>query len=191
MTVPTCNETRNRPDLSAAWAKIDALDLEPVVFKLMHPDPGEPGLMLADADQAVDLYRCFLKLCVLRPEVSLVPTRAIDRVWHAHLLDTAKYRTDCHQVFGRILDHFPYAGLRGEADEAAWSRDFIRTRQLFREQFDLELDGEPTASVCRVHDDGSDCCVTGVTSAAKASNTADPDLRPRPVRTTADPQERR
>ena len=39
----------------------DALDLEPIVFKLMYPEPGEKGLSLAEADQAVALYRCFLK----------------------------------------------------------------------------------------------------------------------------------
>ncbi len=144
----------------------------------MHPEPGETGLTLADADQAVGLYRCFSKLCVHRHDASLVPTRLIDRVWHAHLLDTAKYRADCQQVFGRVLDHFPYAGLLGEADEAAWLRDFARTRQLFLEHFGVDLAGEPTASVCHVHDDGSDCCVPA------ASITTDPlaDARPRPIR---------
>src|SRR5580658_6317536 len=98
---------------SAVLAEVDLLDLEPVVFKLVRPDPEERGLTLAEADQDIGLYRCFLKLCVLYPGVSVVPTRAIDRVWHAHMLDTAKYRADCQLVFGRFLDHFPYAGLRG------------------------------------------------------------------------------
>ena len=102
------------------------LDLDPIVYKLMHPDPGEPPLSLAEADQAVALYRCFLKLCLLCPGSAIVPTRQLDQVWHTHMLDTAKYRADCDHVFGRFMDHFPYAGLRGDADRRAWRADFAR-----------------------------------------------------------------
>jgi hypothetical protein len=77
---------------------VDALDLEPVVYKLMHPEPGETGLSLAQADRDVALYRCFLKLCVLYPDTTIVPTRQLDHVWHTHMLDTAKYQADCEQV---------------------------------------------------------------------------------------------
>ncbi len=93
--------------MTGACGRVDELDLEPVVYKLMHPDPGESGLTLAEADRDVAIYRRFLKLCVLRSGASIVPTQAIDRVWHAHMLDTAKYRADCELVLGRFLDHFP------------------------------------------------------------------------------------
>lgn len=139
--------------------RVDALDLEPIVYKLMHPEPGENGLSLAEADRDAALYRCFLKLCVLHPAESIVPTRQIDRVWHTHMLDTAKYRADCEEVFGHFLDHFPYAGQRGEDDRRAWRQDFALTRQLFREYFGAEIGPQPAASACRNHGDGSDCCV--------------------------------
>jgi hypothetical protein len=168
---------RGRPDLSVV-RRLDQLDLEPVVFKLTHPDPGESGLTLGAADDAVVLYRYFLKLCGLYPRTSIVPTRMIDRVWHAHMLDTAKYRADCQLVFGRFLDHFPYAGLRGEDDRLAWLADFARTQTLFRQHFGVELGGEAAASVCRNHGDGSDCCVGCVASSATTA-------RPRPDRPVA------
>lgn len=155
--------------------RIDALDLEPVVYKLVHPDPAESGLSLTEADQGIELYRCFLKLCALFPGTPIVPTLVIDRVWHAHMLDTAKYRADCQAVFGRFLDHFPYAGLRGEADHLAWLEDFARTRTMFRDCFGIEIGGEASASVCRSHGDGTDCCVGCVTSAGDQT-------RPRLVR---------
>jgi hypothetical protein len=158
--------------------RVDRLDLEPVVFKLVRPDPEERGLTLYEADQDIGLYRCFLKLCALYPGVSVVPTMAIDRVWHAHMLDTAKYRADCLLVFGRFLDHFPYAGLRGEEDRLAWLSDFARTRALFREHFGVELGGEPGASVCRSHAGGADCCVGCIASSAGTA-------RPRPERPRA------
>jgi hypothetical protein len=163
---------------SPALANVDLLDLEPVVFKLVHPDPGERGLTLDEADRAVVLYRCFLKLCALYPGIAVVPTLVIDRVWHAHMLDTAKYRADCQLVFGRFLDHFPYAGLRGEDDRLAWLSDFARTRTLFRDHFGVELGGEPGASMCRSHGGGADCCVGCVASSADTG-------RPRPERLRA------
>jgi hypothetical protein len=112
--------------------RVDALDLEPVVYKLLHPEPGETAMGLAVADRDVALYRCFLKLCLLHPGATIVPTRQIDHVWHTHLLDTAKYRTDCDQVFGRFMDHFPYFGFRGQDDRRAWRADFARTRPAGR-----------------------------------------------------------
>ena len=163
--------------------RVDELDLDPVVFKLLHPEPGAPHLTLAAADRDAELYRCFLKLCVLYPGRSIVPTRDIDHVWHTHMLDTAKHRFDCDRVFGRCLDHFPYAGLRGEEDRRAWRADFARTRMLFTEHFGVEIGAEPAASVCVTHGgdsdgdggDGADCCVGCVKPPAVHS-------RPRPAR---------
>jgi hypothetical protein len=157
--------------------RIDALDLDPIAYTLTHSGPGEPRLSLADADQDIALYRRFLKLRVLHPGATIVPARELDRVWHAHLLDTAKYRADCDHVFGRFLDHFPYAGLHGEDDRRAWRGNFARTRRLFRQHFGLELGARPAASACSNHGDGSDCCIGCVSS---------PAARPRPNRSTAD-----
>jgi len=159
-------------------SRVDALDLDPIIYKLMHPEPGETSLTLARADQDVALYRCFLKLCVLYPCAAIVPTRQLDRVWHTHMLDTAKYRADCDWVFGNFIDHFPYAGLRGEDDRRAWRDDFARTCGLFHEHFGVEIGAEPAASACRVHGDGSDCCVGCVKPAVAGT-------RPRPERGSA------
>jgi hypothetical protein len=156
---------------------IDALDLEPIAYKLIHPEPGEMALSLAEADQAVALYRCFLKLCALHPGARIVPTRQLDRVWHAHVLDTAKYRADCDHVFGHFMDHFPYAGLRGEDDRRVWRDDFARTRRLFAEHFGAEIGTQPAASACRNHGDGSDCC-TGCVKTSAVGGRPRPDRDP-------------
>src|ERR1022692_403185 len=155
--------------------RVDALDLEPIVYKLMHPEQGETSLTLAQADQDVALYRCFLKLCVLHPGATTVPTRQLDHVWHTHMLDTAKYRADCDWLFGHFMDHFPYAGLRGDDDRRAWLDDFVRTCRLFEEHFGVEIGAQPAASACRVHGDGSDCFVGCVKPAVAGA-------RPRPER---------
>jgi len=155
--------------------RVDELDLEPVVFKLMHREDGEPVLDLPRADQDAALYRCFWKLCVLYPHTTIVPTRRIDRVWHTHILDTVRYRADCDRVFGRFMDHFPYAGLRGEDDRRAWRADFATTRALFQKHFAVDIDAEAAASVCRNHGDGSECCFGPARPPALHS-------RPRPAR---------
>lgn len=155
--------------------RVAALDLEPIVYKLMHPEPGERGLTLARADQDVALYRCFLKLCVLHPRATIVPTRQLDHVWHTHLLDTAKYRADCDWVFGFFLDHFPYFGFGGEEDQCAWREGFARTRRLFEQHFKVDIGGQPAASACSNHGDGSGCCVGCIKPPCA-------DVRPRPDR---------
>lgn len=158
--------------------RIDVLDLEPIVYKLMHPEPGERALILADADKTVALYRCFLKLCVLYPGMTIVPTREIDHVWHAHMLDTTRYRADCDHLFGGFMDHFPYAGMHGEADRLAWSADFARTRCLFQDHFGIEIGTRPAASACGNHGDGSQCLVGCIKP---------PGARPRPDRSAVSP----
>lgn len=120
------------------WRRIDQLDLEPIVFKLIG-DEDKP-MPLAAADQAVSLYRPFLKLCVRYGDTEpIAPNKTIDAVWHAHMSDTAKYRTDCDYVAGRFLDHWPYAGTMGPADERRLQEMFSRTCDLMMDHFAINL----------------------------------------------------
>ena len=99
-------------------------------------------------------------------------------MWHTHLLDTAKYRADCDHLFGRFMDHFPYAGLRGEADRRAWRDDFTTTRRLFSDHFGVDIGTEP-ASACRNHVDGADCCVGCIKPAnMRYAASSSPPARP-------------
>jgi hypothetical protein len=159
---------------------IDDLDLEPIVYKLTHPETGEKGLTLEQADRGVELYRCFLKLCKRYPNTPIVPSRQIDQIWHAHISDTAKYRVDCDTIFGRPLDHFPYAGMRGPEDERALRDNYANTRRLFAAEFGIDIAAEGVAdcyaSSCK-HDDG------GLCSNADCERASAAELpRPRPER---------
>lgn len=169
---------------SRAELLIDELDLEPIVFKLMHPDDGE-GMTLEQADVAVVRYRMFLKLCSMYPHRSIVPTKEIDEVWHAHILDTVKYRFDCDQIFGRFLDHFPYFGLRSEEDAVSLADSFGETCELFLRHFGVLPSGESRA--CG-NNCGSTLCENPACKGNSCSGTVNPSaeairrLRPRPVR---------
>lgn len=197
-----------------AAERIDALDLEPIAFKLMHPEPGQATMTLAEADQLTAAYRCFLKLCAWYPGQPIVPSRTIDQVWHAHILDTSKYRADTEQAFGYFLGHFPYFGLRGADDEAAMRAAYDRTRDLFAAHFGIVPDGGagdcsdgglcvPEGTKCDKRADGlpsgkagqscSTSCQAGTGQGTQCSesgchNSASADMdqaRPRPDRSTA------
>jgi hypothetical protein len=115
-------------------ARISALDLEPIVYKLTHPEAGDQGMTLTEADTAVQFYRASRALIKLHPGEQIAPTKAIDQVWHAHILDTEKYAGDCDAVFGRLIHHYPYFGMRGRRDAAALAEAAARTRRLIAGQ---------------------------------------------------------
>lgn len=127
---------------------IDELDLSMIKMKLCLPieDEGK-GWSLDRANRCERLYKMFLKLNILYPEVSVVPTKEIDDMWHANILDTRKYHADCQKVFGFYFHHFPYFGLRGEEDKASLSHAFDITKSLFTQHFGEDLtraEGEAT-----------------------------------------------
>lgn len=171
-------ETSTSPALTPAQEhagqRIDALDLEPVTYKLMHPEPGQTAMSLAAADQLITAYRCYLKLCAWYPGEPVVPSKAIDEAWHAHILDTAKYAADTETVFGYFLHHFPYFGLRGPDDEAALSTAYTRTRDLFRQHFGADLPGQQPAGTC--NNDGQDGtgCIDMATAAGECLCVVEP-----------------
>ncbi len=115
-------------------AAIQALDLDPIKFKLMNPDEGD-GWSREAVDRLEREYRRFLILVARYPEENIVPSREVDKFWHGHILDTAKYAEDCDSAFGYFLHHFPYFGMRGEQDAAALQDAGRRTRELYEREF--------------------------------------------------------
>lgn len=115
---------------------IDALELTMVKHKLCLPEDQEgKGWTLEMADTAEIWYKRFLKLNAMYPKKSIVPTKTIDAVWHAHILDTRAYIPDCQRVFGEYFHHFPYFGLRGEDDARDLADSFAETCELFVRHF--------------------------------------------------------
>ncbi|OHA59248.1 MAG: hypothetical protein A2589_03495 [Candidatus Vogelbacteria bacterium RIFOXYD1_FULL_46_19] len=52
-------------------------------------------------------YRRFLQLCKTYPEHKISAPPAIDELWHAHMLDSVHYMSDCDLYFGYYLHHDP------------------------------------------------------------------------------------
>jgi hypothetical protein len=110
------------------------LDLEPIKTKLMHVQSGE-GWSPEKTSAVEKEYRRFLCLMKLYPNEDTAPLVDVDTFWHYHILDTMKYATDCEQVFGYFLHHYPYVGMRGANDEEFRIDSGMRMRDLYEATF--------------------------------------------------------
>lgn len=119
-------------------SKLNQLDLGCIAFKLLHPED-EIVWTIEQITHAIEQYRLFLILNYLYPDKAIVPSKTIDRVWHTHLLDTAKYRQDCETLFGHFLDHYPYFGMKDESDRQDLEDAFTETQKLWVKHFGVEM----------------------------------------------------
>ena len=113
---------------------ITELDLDAIKVKLMHKESGE-GWSLEKANAVEFEYRRFLILMKQYPTEQTAPLFDVDIFWHYHILDTMKYAADCEAIYGYFLHHFPYVGLRGEADEEAHQHHGDRMKELYELTF--------------------------------------------------------
>lgn len=71
------------------------LNIDEIIDKVVpHPGP------LGNCE-----YKRYLILRAIRPDLLLPPPPIIDQIWHEHILETAKYASDCQDVFGYFLHH--------------------------------------------------------------------------------------
>jgi len=111
---------------------------------------GDEAIMTPeDWDLSEREYRRFLALKVMHPNTALVPSKQVDAIWHAHILDTRAYREDCQAMFGRFMDHYPYFGVNGEEDYKMLQEAFAETIDLYEAQFGAYPNKNPlSASRC-------------------------------------------
>ena len=129
--------------LEESLARIAAIDLEAVKFKLVRGDAQRWNA--AKADVAETTYKRFLQLCLVYSEQPIVPTPDVDEMWHCHILDTRAYARDCEYALGFFLHHWPYAGTLGPDDEAELHVNFAATCALYVNEFG---ESYPTAASC-------------------------------------------
>ena len=93
------------------------------------------------ADLAERDYKRYLAITHATGGYQPVPNADIDRFWHEHILDTRRYARDCEDLFGEFLHHYPFFGMRGEADEAMWKSTIGISEQLWSDAFGESLYG--------------------------------------------------
>src|ERR1700733_7444837 len=117
----------------------EELELNSVRNALME----KRGWSLERAEAARAEYVRFLTLLQLKPGFMLIPwpnkegQDDLDQFWHQHILDTAKYATDCNALFGRMIHHNPHV-VRGSGDETSAVE---KTQRLYARSFGLRSDG--------------------------------------------------
>ncbi len=132
--------------LRAAVSKVQTLDFSMLKRKLA----ADKGWTAETCDEIEDLYRKFLALNICYPGRKICPTGPIDEFWHAHILDTHAYASDCAALFGGMLHHYPYFGLRGLDDAAVLEQAFSVSIELFILNFGIDPSGgDTTARSCR------------------------------------------
>lgn len=125
------------PSIEQAKEYIDALDFSMIVKKITRADVNISRVWSEQqATEAIQLYKNFLLLNKKhKHQFNLVPSLEIDEIWHHHILDTSSYVRDCENIFGELLHHFPYFGMRGPEDEKNLAIAFDKTQELYYLEF--------------------------------------------------------
>ncbi len=99
-----------------------------------------------------ELYKNFLLLIKMHPDLYLVPTRDIDEWWHAHILYTQRYTNDCMKIYGHYLHHEPASPTE---DTGKLIEGFAKTKELY-----LALFNQPLVTLSPRYNDDSNGVVT-------------------------------
>lgn len=110
------------------------LDLGMIKLKLQDKEEGQ-GWDADQCDETETEYKRFLALKRNYPNKEIVPNGPVDKFWHQHILDTAKYSEDCTDLFGYFLHHYPYFGMNGEQDAKNLVDAFEDTKALYKLHF--------------------------------------------------------
>ncbi|WP_422026282.1 glycine-rich domain-containing protein [Roseovarius sp.] len=117
---------------------IRELDLGPIVWKLTSDESESASEVDWSTKQTLRVceeYRKFLTLSLEGNGKVTSPSRNIDIIWHHHILDTQKYYEDCHRIFGHVVHHFPYLGVRGSADRQILLDAYEDTKKRYCARF--------------------------------------------------------
>lgn len=115
------------------WESINALDLNFLKGKIQE-DPMSNGWTEEDADRAIQSFKRFFYLAGMNDDsVGVVPTKAIDCVWHAFILHTKAYERTCRDLFGRFVHHDPSDSSK--EDKALLKEGFENTKTRYESIF--------------------------------------------------------
>jgi hypothetical protein len=132
-------------------SEIESLNMDLIRMKLMDREDGLGWTFKQCVDAEIE-YKRFLMLILLYPDERIVPSKISDDFWHYHILDTRKYYTDCMNIFGKFIHHYPYFGMFGKDDEDNLKACFDNTQKLYSKIF-----GELALSEAAACDGGSRC----------------------------------
>ena len=116
---------------------VASMNFDSIVWKIIDSDK---SLSKKEVRNSVEQYKKFLSLKRKYPDSTLVPTREIDSVWHAHILDTKNYADDCNMLFGKFMHHKPYFGQFSDESQDEMSSFYDQTSDLWEKEFGEKLE---------------------------------------------------
>jgi hypothetical protein len=122
-------------DLQEVREYIFSIDFSALKARMIDEHAPEVDWSRDRLDYVEELYKRWLFLKRKHEFKSLPPSDDIDKFWHCHMLDTRAYLRDTQIIFGYYLHHFPYFGIRSEADKAELLRAWEETQRLNEEEF--------------------------------------------------------
>ena len=147
-----CSALKKTKTADETWLPLAVRNLNFDRLKSKNTQGDETIMTPEDWDLSEREYRRFLALKIIHPDTALVPSKQVDAIWHAHILDTRAYREDCQAMFGRFMDHYPYFGVNGEEDYKMLQEAFSETIDLYEAQFGKYPNKSPlNASRCEDH----------------------------------------
>lgn len=119
-----------------AWAYITAIDFRLITDKLAAAHPLWSDSFIRRAIRAYKQF-LFVSRKARQQGVRVTPHKAVDEVWHEHVLITKHYMADCNAIFGHYLHHHPgEVGKPSTQDQTA----FTDTNRLVRKYFGTNED---------------------------------------------------
>ncbi len=103
---------------------LTAFDYSPVLDTAVQ----HYGLSRAEASSLFDgLLQWLSAIPFARPGQPIQMVEAIDRLWHAFVLNTKLYRAFCDRFFGRFIDHDPLDRYFAELSKKQYARFTLAT----------------------------------------------------------------
>jgi hypothetical protein len=106
---------------------------------IMSPEEGGQSWSVEMAEKAEAKYKKWLFLKLKYENVLIPPPRDIDTFWHGHIVDSLAYTRDTAAIFGQYVHHYPYFGMRGQADHQKLLDAFENTKRLYREEYNEDV----------------------------------------------------
>jgi len=126
-------------------------NIEVIKLNALRANIANHSMNTSFAEKQIRLYEMFLSLIKKYPNMSLVPTTEIDKVWHYHIRQWDLYRKDCSDIFGYIVRHKRAVSI---TDKATVAKNYGLTNQLWYLGFNSKMGSLSKMAACGV--DGDD-----------------------------------
>jgi hypothetical protein len=156
-------------NIDISWARISNIDLQLIENDLIRT----LGWSHSKCEDIIAEYKKFMYLCITNTDKtkSLIPSKDVDEVWHAHILRTEKYVSDCHIAGKQYIHHSPTPSDAPPANPSEFENG---TKYLYEKVFGtLPQSWRSISSTAKIADCTYDCRCQGEKLTADKLTTTD------------------